>query len=144
MNGKRIRHMVAALLLASFAPAIAALPARAELTLPRVSQKATVAQTIGLTDLTVTYSRPGVKDRKIWGGLVPMNEVWRTGANEATTFQCSDAVTIGDKSLPAGTYAVYTIPGSNEWTVIFSTAKEAWGSFEYSTAQDVLRFTAKP
>ena len=75
---------------------------------------------------------------------MPYNEVWRTGANEATTFQCSDAVTVGGKALPAGTYALYTVPGPEEWTVIFSSAKEAWGSFEYTTAQDVLRLTAKP
>ena len=144
MSRDPIRTAVIAFVLASLLPALAAPTARAELTLPRVSQKATVSQTIGLTDFTVSYSRPGVKDRKIWGGLVPWNEVWRTGANEATTFQCSDAVTIGGKALPAGTYAIYTIPTEKEWTVIFSTAKEAWGSFEYSTAQDVLRFTAKP
>ena len=144
MSRNRIRTAVIALVLASLTPALAAPLARAELTLPRVSQKATVSQTIGLTDFTVSYSRPGVKDRKIWGALVPQNEVWRTGANEATTFQCSHDVTIGGKTLPAGTYALYTIPTPNEWTVIFSTAKEAWGSFEYSTAQDVLRYKAKP
>ena len=144
MSRNRVRTAVSALLLASLAPALLALPARAELTLPRVSPKASVSQTIGITDFTVSYSRPGVKDRKIWGGLVPYNEVWRTGANEATTFQCSDPVMIGGKQLPAGTYAIYTIPTPNDWTVIFSTAKEAWGSFEYSTAQDVVRFTAKP
>ena len=144
MSRKHVRATVSALLLASLGPALVALPARAELTLPRVSPKASVSQTVGITDFTVSYSRPGVKDRKIWGGLVPYNEVWRTGANEATTFQCSDQVTIGGKSVPAGTYAIYTIPTPNEWTVILSTAKEAWGSFEYSTAQDVVRFTAKP
>lgn len=144
MSRNQVRTAVSALLLASLAPALLALPARAELVLPRVSPKASVSQTIGITDFTVSYSRPGVKDRKIWGGLVPYNEVWRTGANEATTFQCSDQVMIGGKPLPAGTYAIYTIPTPNDWTVIFSTAKEAWGSFEYSTAQDVVRFTAKP
>jgi len=144
MSRNQVRTAVSALLLVSLAPALLALPARAELTLPRVSPKASVSQTVGITDFTVSYSRPGVKDRKIWGGLVPYNEVWRTGANEATTFQCSDQVTIGGKAVPAGTYAIYTIPTPNEWTVILSTAKEAWGSFEYSTAQDVVRFTAKP
>ncbi len=144
MSRIRIRRALISLLLAAVAPALAALPARAELTLPRPSPKATVSQTVGVTDFTVSYSRPGVKGRRIWGGLVPYDQVWRTGANEATTFQCSDEVTIGGKTLPAGTYAVYTSPTPSEWTVIFSTDKEAWGSFEYTAAHDVLRFTEKP
>ena len=141
---RNIRIALASLVLASVVPVLAARPARADLTLPRPSPKATVSQTVGLTDFTVSYSRPGVKGRRIWGGLVPYDQVWRTGANEATTFQCSGDVTIGGKNLPAGTYAVYTIPTPNEWTVIFSTDKEAWGSFEYTAAHDVLRFTEKP
>jgi hypothetical protein len=148
MTRTRLRTVLiaalAAALVAALVPALAPTTAHAELTLPRLSPKASVSQTIGLTDLKVTYSRPAVKGRTIWGGLVPYNEVWRTGANEATTFECSDAVVIGGKTLPAGSYALYTIPTPNEWTVIFSKVKEAWGSFEYSPAQDALRYTAKP
>lgn len=122
----------------------AAAPASAELALPRVSPNATVTQSIGITDLTVKYSRPGVKGRAIWGGLVPWGKPWRTGANEATNFTTSDDVTIGDKPLPAGTYALFTIPAENEWTVIFSKQKELWGAFDYDPAQDVLRLSVKP
>lgn len=128
------------LVVATSAPGIA----RSELTLPRVSPGAKVSQTIGLTDFTLTYSRPGVKGRKIWGELVPYGEVWRTGANEATTFECSDAVTIGDKTLAAGTYSFYTLPGAGEWEVIFSHAKGAWGSSEYTPEKDALRIKVKP
>ena len=123
---------------------LAPAPSRAELTLPRPSPKATVSQTIGLTNLTVTYSRPGVKGRKIWDGLVPYGETWRTGANEATTFECSDAVTIAGKPLAAGTYSFYTLPGSGEWEVIFSHAKGAWGSSDYTPEKDALRIKVKP
>lgn len=128
------------LVVATGAPRIA----RSELTLPRVSPNAKISQTIGLTDFTLTYSRPGVKGRKIWGELVPYGEVWRTGANEATTFECSDAVTIGGKTLPAGTYSFYTLPTAGEWDVIFSNAKGAWGSNEYTPEKDALRLKAKP
>ncbi len=118
--------------------------ARSELTLPRVSPNTKVSQSIGLTDFTLTYSRPGVKGRKIWGELVPYGEVWRTGANEATTFECSDAVTIDGKTLPAGTYTFYTLPTAGEWDVIFSHAKGAWGSNEYTPEKDALRLKVKP
>ena len=138
-----VRGPVAAALaitISSLAPAASG----AELTLPRPSPKATVSQTIGLTNFTVVYSRPGVKGRKIWDGLVPYGETWRTGANEATTFECSDAVTIAGKPLAAGTYSFYTLPGPGEWEVIFSHAKGAWGSSEYTREKDALRFKVKP
>jgi hypothetical protein len=108
------------------------------------SPKAVVTQTIGLTDFTVTYSRPGVKGRKIWGGLVPYGEVWRTGANEATSFVTTGGAAIAGKKLPAGEYSLYTIPTENDWTVIVSTEKGAWGSFTYDKEKDAHRFTLKP
>ena len=123
---------------------LAAPSARAELKLPRPSPKAVVTQTIGLTDFTVTYSRPGVKSRKIWGGLVPYGEVWRTGANEATSFVTTGEATVGGKKIPAGEYSLYTLPTANDWTVIISTEKGAWGSFTYAKDKDAHRFTAKP
>jgi hypothetical protein len=116
----------------------------AELTLPRVSQKATVMQTVGLTDVTVLYNRPGVKGRTIWGELVPYDEVWRTGANEATTITFSKPVKISGKPLPAGTYSVHTIPGKTTWTVIFNKAAAQWGSYEYDPAKDALRIQVEP
>ena len=116
----------------------------AELTLPRVSQKATVMQTVGLTDVTILYNRPGVKGRTIWGELVPYDEVWRTGANEATTITFSKPVKISGKPLPAGTYSVHTIPGKTSWTVIFNKAAEQWGSYGYDPAKDALRIQVEP
>ena len=107
--------LIAAAILTLLAPS-----AFAQLKLPRVSQKASVTQTIGLTDVTVTYSRPGVKGRTIWGDLVPYDKVWRTGANEATSIAFARDVTINGKALPAGTYSLHTIPGKASWAVIFN------------------------
>ncbi len=115
-----------------------------ELNLPRPSQKASVMQTIGLTDVTITYSRPGVKGRVIWGGLVPYDRVWRTGANEATSITFSDEVTIDGKTIPAGVYGLHTIPGKAEWTVIFNKAANQWGSYDYDESKDILRIQVKP
>ncbi|HZS12158.1 MAG TPA: DUF2911 domain-containing protein, partial [Nitrospirales bacterium] len=90
-----------------------------QIQMPRVSPKSSLMQTVGLTDVTITYSRPGVKGRQIWGALVPWDKVWRTGANEATTFTVSDDVTINGQRLPKGTYSLHTIPGKDQWTIIF-------------------------
>lgn len=118
--------------------------ADAQLRTPRPSPGATVKQTIGTTDLTVTYSRPGVKGRTIWGGLVPYDKPWRTGANEATDFTTTDDIMVEGKPLPAGTYAFLTIPGKDTWTVVFSKQKDMWGAFEYKESEDVLRATVAP
>jgi len=114
------------------------------LDLPRDSQHSAVTQRIGITDITISYSRPLVKGRPIWGKLVPYNEVWRTGANENTIVKFTDDVTIEGKPLAKGTYALFTIPGENQWTVIFSKVHTAWGSFTYNQADDALRVTVKP
>jgi tetratricopeptide (TPR) repeat protein len=116
----------------------------AVLDLPRDSQHSMVRQRIGITDITITYSRPLVKGRTIWGKLVPYNEVWRTGANENTTITFADPVSIEGKPLPKGVYALFAIPGENEWTIIFSKTHTAWGSFTYKEADDALRVTVKP
>lgn len=112
--------------------------------LPRPSPGATVSQMIGLTDVSISYSRPGVKERKIWGGLVPYNKVWRTGANEATKITFSDNVKINGQPLPAGAYSVATIPNENEWTVIFNKNTDLWGAFGYKQEEDALRIQVKP
>jgi hypothetical protein len=112
--------------------------------LPRVSQKSTLTQTVGLTDITINYSRPGVKGRSIWGALVPYDKVWRTGANEATTIQFSQDVKIEGKALPAGTYSLHSIPGQQEWTIIFNKDAKQWGSYSYDEAKDALRARVKP
>jgi len=118
--------------------------ALADIKLPRVSQKATVTQTVGLTDVNIMYNRPGVKGRVIWGGLVPYDQVWRTGANEATTFTFSHAVKLNGNPLPAGTYSFHTIPGKTAWTVIFNKTAAQWGSYEYDAAKDALRIQVDP
>lgn len=111
---------------------------------PRVSPNASVSQTIGVTDVTVTYGRPSARDRTIFGDLVPYNRVWRTGANEATTITFSTDVTVEGQSLEAGTYALFTIPGREWWTVIFNDVEEQWGAYAYDEAQDVLRVQVRP
>lgn len=129
---------------AAIAVAALAAPAHADLVLPRVSQSATASQTIGVTQLTVTYSRPGVKGRAIWGALVPYGKPWRTGANEATTFTTTDPITVAGQKLPAGTYSFFTVPAPGTWTVIFSRQKDLWGAFSYDSTQDQLRVSATP
>lgn len=118
----------------------------AQIRTPQASPATKTSTTVGLTDVTVDYSRPGVKgrDRKIFGGLVPYGEVWRTGANAATKVTFGDSVKIKDQWLPGGTYALYTIPGQNEWTVVFSKNTDLWGSMGYSADQDALRVKVKP
>ena len=114
------------------------------LTVPFGSQRASVTQTIGLTDISVTYDRPGVDGRKIWGELVPYDSVWRAGANVNTVLAFTSPVTINGKQLAAGRYGVFMIPTPQQWTVILSKEANAWGHFSYNQAEDVLRFTATP
>ncbi|MEP0859955.1 MAG: DUF2911 domain-containing protein [Ignavibacterium sp.] len=110
----------------------------------RVSPKAEVMQVVGFTEVRIIYSRPGVKGREIWGGLVPYNQVWRAGANEATKFIFSTDVLIEGKPLKAGSYSFFAIPGKNEWTLIFNKVADQWGAFEYNESQDALRIKVKP
>ena len=117
---------------------------RADLSLPDVSQMAVVKQRVGLTDIKITYHRPLVNGRKIWGGLVPLGEVWRAGANENTVVDFGDAVTVEGQPLPKGTYGLHMIPTADTWTVIFSKMSTAWGSYTYDQKEDALRVTVKP
>jgi hypothetical protein len=112
--------------------------------LPRASQHATLMQRVGLTNITINYHRPLVNGRKVWGGLVPYGDVWRAGANENTTIEFSDPVTVESKPLAAGIYGLHMIPKENEWTIIFSKTSTAWGSFTYDPKEDALRVTVKP
>jgi len=114
------------------------------LDLPLRSQSAEITQRIGITSITIKYSRPLVNNRKIWDGLVPYGKVWRTGANTNTTITFSDAVTIEGKLLDRGTYGLHTIPNADEWTIIFSRNSTSWGSFTYDQTEDALRVTVKP
>lgn len=118
--------------------------AYSDLDLPDVSQLAVAKQRVGLTDITITYHRPLVNGRKIWGGLVPLGEVWRAGANENTTIEFSDPVSVEGQPLAKGIYGLHMIPTADSWTVIFSKMASAWGSYSYSQAEDALRVTVKP
>ena len=124
---------------------------------PRLSLKAGVFQRIGInTDINISYSRPGVKGRKIWGGLVPYGLApgtkesnnkpfpWRGGANECTTIDFSKDVTIYGHKLPAGKYSMDFIPEEKEWTVIFNKDTTIWGSFLYNEKEDALRIKVTP
>jgi hypothetical protein len=160
----------AALFMIAFAAPYALAQQPPAIRLPRPSQKASVMQTVGVTDITITYSRPGVKGRTIWGDppptmearakgeatlddqnarqkgdpIVPYGHVWRAGANEATQFVVTDDVTINGQKLPAGSYSLHTIPTKDEWTIVFNGTANQWGSFSYDPAKDTLRVKAKP
>ncbi len=123
---------------------LAATTALAQVRTPRPSPKASLMQNVGLTEIVINYNRPGVKGRTIWGTLVPYGKVWRTGANEATTISFSDDVTVNGQKLAKGLYSVHTVPGPNEWAVIFNSVAEQWGSYSYDAAKDALRVNVKP
>jgi hypothetical protein len=110
----------------------------------RVSPNASVSQSIGTTEVSVTYGRPAVKGRSVWTELAPYGKVWRTGANECATITFSKNVLVEGKPLAAGTYGLFTIPGKDEWTWIFSKNASQWGAFSYKQEEDALRVTAKP
>jgi len=115
-----------------------------QIDLPRPSPNASVTQTVGVTDITIKYSRPGVKGREIWGKLVPYGEVWRAGANENTTIKFSTPVKVDGHELPAGVYGFQVIPNQGDWTVIFSKDANEWGAFTYKPEHDALRIQVKP
>ena len=118
--------------------------AQNDLNLPDVSQAAEVKQRIALTDITINYHRPLVNGRKIWGGLVPYGKVWRAGANENTTIEFSDPVSVEGKPLAKGTYGLHMIPNADSCTVIFSKTNTGWGSYSYDQKDDALRVDVKP
>jgi hypothetical protein len=115
-----------------------------EIRTPRPSPDATVSQVVGVTEITIDYSSPGVKGRTIWGELVPYGEVWRTGANEVTSITFSDPVKVNGNDLAAGTYGIHMIPGESEWEIIFSKDTEVDGSSAYDESKDALRIKVKP
>jgi hypothetical protein len=111
---------------------------------PRPSPDATISQYVGITKITIDYSSPGVKGRKIWGDLVPYGKIWRTGANEVTSITFSNPVKINGNELPAGTYGIHTIPGENEWEIIFSKDTKVDDPMNYDEKKDALRIKVKP
>src|SRR3954468_7355067 len=123
----------------------AALKAQApQVSFPVASPESTLKQRVGLPDIELVYSRPGVKGRKIFGGLEPFGSVWRTGANTATKIVFSTPVKFGGKEGAAGTYALYSIPDSSEWTLILSKVPGEWGAYSYNPANDAVRVKVKP
>ncbi len=161
------RHLISCISIACLVTAVA-LTAIAQVRppVPRASQKASISQTVGTTDISITYSRPAVKGRKVYGDwptavageatldngnsrpkdapLVPWGHVWRAGANEATLFVTADDVLINGQLLAAGKYSFHTIPGKDEWTLIFNKDDGQWGSFSYDAKKDALRVKTKP
>ena len=137
---------------ASFSVAVAAaatlmaIPAaQAQIRTPAASPQSTVSQRVGLTDITITYSRPGVKARNIFGTVVPFGKRWRTGANATTSIKFSDDVTIEGKKVPAGEYGLYTIPNKMEWMVVLNKSLKQGADVDgFKDDQDVARFTIKP
>ncbi|WP_276498730.1 DUF2911 domain-containing protein [Pontibacter litorisediminis] len=109
----------------------------------KASPAATATGKVGDVTVTVNYSSPSVKGRNIWGGLVPYGQVWRSGANEATTVTFDKDVLVEGERLPAGTYSFYTLPSEEEWTVIFNKTAKQWGT-QYDEKQDALRVKVTP
>ncbi|PYS77499.1 MAG: hypothetical protein DMF67_05315 [Acidobacteria bacterium] len=175
---QRFSLRAAASLLVLWAAAVASAQQPVKVRLPQASQSASITQTVGVTDLTITYHRPAVKGRPVWGDvpadkvstlktatgepatteatldgapgsgkdfpLAPNGHVWRAGANEATKFTVTDDVLINGQKLPAGAYSLHTIPGKDEWTLIFNKKADQWGSYSYDAKQDALRVKVKP
>lgn len=137
---KKITFLLATVALISFTVDLHAQNDKSQRPSPLVETKAD----LGDVAIAINYSSPAVKGRNIWGKLVPYGKVWRTGANEATTFEVSGDVMIEGQKLKAGKYALFTIPDENEWTIIFNTNPDQWGAYNYNQKQDALRITVKP
>jgi hypothetical protein len=137
MNFKSI--LIVLLLVGSMSSAFAQ-----QIQMPQASPSAKIAQQVGLSNVSVDYSRPSTKGRKIFGELVPFGEVWRTGANGATLLTFSTDVIISGKNVPAGQYALYAIPNKSEWTMILSKNTKLWGAIGYNESDDLVRFNVSP
>ncbi|HZL42784.1 MAG TPA: DUF2911 domain-containing protein [Verrucomicrobiae bacterium] len=111
---------------------------------PAASPASTLKQRVGTTDIEISCSRPGVKNRTIFGDIVPYDKVWRTGANEATRITFSGPVQLNGADIPAGTYALFTIPDPKEWTIIINKGAKQWGAFRYDEKADLVRVKATP
>lgn len=109
----------------------------------RASPMQSTKATVGDAEISITYSSPSKKGREIYGGLVPFDKIWRTGANEATVFTTSQDIRVNGQDLAAGTYALFTIPGEENWTIIFNKNAKQWGAYNYDKSQDALRVTAE-
>lgn len=140
-----MKNMLRLAAAAALTLALAGTAVAQQLDVPRPSPTASVSQRVGLTDVSVEYSSPGVKGRTVWGELVPYGEMWRTGANAATKLTVSRDVKIGGKDVPAGTYSLFTIPAKEgAWTVVINKDAKLGGTRGYEQAKDAARFDVKP
>jgi hypothetical protein len=128
----------------SFVAALVSLPALVQATTPQASPAGTANGAAGATKITIEYHRPSVRGREIWGDLVPYGQVWRLGANEATTIAFSGGVKVEGKDVPAGTYSLFAIPGKDKWTFILNKTAKQWGAFKYQRGEDLHRFDVAP
>lgn len=143
-NHRRRFAIRSAICLAAVLLAFPALAADEKVEFPAASAHAVVKQRVGLTDVEVDYSRPNKNDRQIFGGLVPFDKPWRTGANQPTKIKTSAPVKWGDKEVPAGEYVLYSIPGASEWTLVLSKNLKAQSLTDHKPEDEAARVTAKP
>ncbi|MCU0425650.1 MAG: DUF2911 domain-containing protein [Candidatus Kapabacteria bacterium] len=144
MTPRTFRFAQGALSLVALLAFVASTTFAQQVRFPSPSSGAVVKQTLGITDVTVTYSRPGVKGREVWGKLVPFNELWRTGANAATVLEVSDEVMIEGQKLPAGKYSLFTVPAqTGEWTLVINKNPNLGGTAGYKQEEDVFRAKVK-
>lgn len=115
-----------------------------KIAVPAASPTSTLKQKVGFTEVEIVYARPSMRDRKIFGTFLPFGEVWRTGANTATKITFGTPVRFQGRELPAGLYALYSIPDAKEWTVIFNRVTGEWGAYSYKEENDALRVKVKP
>jgi hypothetical protein len=139
-----MRNLLLPALLATSLLAAQDRPAPVRLTPLRESPACTVAQDIGISRVEIAFSRPAVKGRKIWGGVVPFGQVWRAGANSATVITFSHAAQVAGKGVPAGSYSFFAIPGEKTWTLILNKQAKQWGAYEYKAGEDLLRWEVTP
>ncbi|NML63734.1 DUF2911 domain-containing protein [Hymenobacter sp. RP-2-7] len=143
-----MKNLVPPIVAVALAAALAPIAAQAQIATPQPSPKATVMQRVGLTDVTVTYSRPSLKNRDVFGAatpLAPYGKRWRTGANATTSIKFADDVTIEGKKVPAGEYGLYTVPGASEWTVVLNKSLKQGADVDgFKDEDDVVRFMVKP
>ena len=140
---RKIRSIVSFLVIVFIVSTIPTLAERGDDS-KRLSKNGKVEAAIEGVNLTIEYGRPKVKGRAIWGSLVPYDKVWRTGADEATTFSVDHDIMVEGKKLAAGTYGLFTVPGEAQWTIIFNKVADQWGAFNYDKGKDILRVTVKP
>ncbi len=123
---------------------LAIIPMQAQISMPQPSPLGTLTQKVGLTDVSIAYSRPSAKGRKVFGDLVPYGEMWRTGANRSVKFSISDSVTVGGKKIGKGDYSIFTIPTATDWTIIINKGVDLSGTSGYKEEDDAVRFTVTP